>query len=98
MKLVLVKVDHYPDFDKPKIYHSCGFKKNGGFNELIDQANDGMCSSPMHMMYWKFRDTNRHKVSNEKYVTRSFLKELIEKGYLICYKTILYLDEQKRNL
>ena len=36
MKLVLVKVDHYPNFDIRKIYHGCGFKKNDGFNELID--------------------------------------------------------------
>ena len=97
MKLVLVKVDHYPNFDIPKIYHGCGFKKNDGFNELIDRANGKMCSSPAHMVYWKFCNIKRHKVSNERYVTRSFLKELIEKGYLICYKTILYLDEQKRN-
>ena len=95
MKLVLVKVDHYPNFDIPKIYHDCGFKKNGGFNELIDRANGKMCSSPTHMVYWKFRDIKRHKVSNERYVTHSFLKELIEKEYLICYKTILYLDKQK---
>ena len=77
MKLVLVKVDHYPDFGIPKIYHGCGFKENSGFNELIDQANGEMCSSPTHMVYWKFRDTKRHKVSNKRYVTYRFLKELI---------------------
>ena len=52
MKLILVKIDHYPDFDIPKIYHGCGFKKNGGFNEVIDRAN-----GEMHMAYWKFHDT-----------------------------------------
>ena len=57
MKLVLVKVGYYPDFHIPKIYHSCGFKKNGGFNELMDQANGKMRSSLTHMAYWKFCDT-----------------------------------------
>ena len=39
MKLLIVKIDHYPNFDMPKIYHSCGIrKKSNGSNELIDQA------------------------------------------------------------
>ena len=80
MKLVLVKVDHYPDYDIPEIYHGRGIKKNRGSNELMDQANSEMCSRPTHMTYWKFCNTKRHKVSNKRYVIRSFLKELNRKG------------------
>ena len=79
MKLLIVKIDHYPNFDMPKFYHSCGIrKKSNGFNELIDQANDEICSSPTHMAHWKFCD----KMSNKRYLTPSFLKELTEKGFL----------------
>ena len=98
MKLVLVKVGHYPNFDLPKIYHGCGVrKKSNGFNELIDRANDERCYSPTHAAYWKFRDTKKHKVSNKRYLRRGFLKKLTDKGLLISYKSILHLDEQKRN-
>lgn len=54
MKLVTVKIDHYPIFDMPKVYHVCSLRKSGGLNELINQANGKMCSSPTHMAYWKF--------------------------------------------
>ena len=36
MSLVIVKVDHYPNFDMPKIYHSCGYKKSNGLNMIIN--------------------------------------------------------------
>ena len=72
-------------------------KKSNGFNKLIDRANDKMCSSSTHMVYWKVRDTKKHKMSNKRYLTHGFLKELTEKGLLISYKSILHLDEQKRN-
>ena len=63
MKLVLVKVGHYPNFNLPKIYHGCGvMKKSNGFNELIDRVNDERCSSLIHVAYWKFRDLKKHKV------------------------------------
>ena len=98
MKLVLVKVDHYPNFDLSKIYHGRGVReKSNGFNELIDWGNDERCSSLTHVAYWKFRNTKKHKVSNKRYLTRGFLKERTEKGLLISYKSILHLDEQKRN-
>ena len=91
LKLVLLKIDHYPNFNLPKIYHGCGVRKKcNGFNELIDQANDERCSSLTHVAYWKFRDTKKHKVSNKRYLTRSFLKELTEKGLLITYKPIYF--------
>ena len=81
MKLVLVKVGHYPNFHLPEIYHGCGVrKKSNGFNELIDRANDERCSSLTHVAYWKSCDTKKHKVSNKRYLTRDFLKELTEKG------------------
>ena len=80
MKLVLVKVDHYPDYDITKIYHGRGIKKNRGSNELMDQANSEMCPRPTHMTYWKFCNTKRRKVSNKRYVIRCFLKELNRKG------------------
>ena len=32
MKLLMVKTDHCPNFDMPKIYHGCGIrKKSNGF-------------------------------------------------------------------
>ena len=50
--MTIVKVDHYPIFNIPKIYHGCGIiKKNNGLNELINQANDEICSSPTHLAY-----------------------------------------------
>ena len=62
MKLLAAKMDHYPNFNMPKIYHGCGTRKKiNGSNELIDQANDEMCSSPTPMTYWKFRDTKNIK-------------------------------------
>ena len=94
MKLVTVKIDHYPIFDMPKVYHVCSLRKSGGLNELINQANGKMCSSPTHMAYWKFWDTKKHKTSNKRYLTHSFLKELHEKGLLFKYKCILNLDQQ----
>ena len=98
MKLVLVKVDNYPNFDLAKIYHGCGVtKKSNGFNDLIDRANDERCTSPTHVAYWKFRDTKKHKLSNKRYLTCGLMIELTEKGLLISYKSILHLDEQKCN-
>ena len=98
MKLVLVKVDLYPNFDLPKIYHGCGVrKKSNRFNELTDRGNNERCSSLTHVMFWKFHDTKKHKVSHKRYLAHGFLKELTEKGSLISYKSILHLDEQKRN-
>ena len=98
MKLVLVKVGHYPNFDLPKIYQGCGVrKKSNRFNELIDWGNDERCSSLTHVAYWKFHDTKKHKVSNKRYLIHGFLKELTETGSLISYKSILHLDEQKHN-
>ena len=97
MKLLIVEIDHYPNFDMLKIFHGCGIrKKSNWFNELIDRANDGICSSSVHMTYWKFCDTKKDKMCNKRYVTCRFLKELAEKGLLISYKSILHLDEQKR--
>ena len=70
MKLLIVKIDHYPNFDMDS--------KSNGFNELIDRANDEICSSLTHMAHWKFCD----KMYNKRYLTPSFLKELTEKGFL----------------
>ena len=94
MKLVLVRLCHYLNFNLPRIYHGCGVrKKRNEFNELIDQANDERYSSPTHVVYWKFQ---RNKVPNKRYLTRGFLEELTEKGLLISYESILHLDEQKQ--
>ena len=50
--MTIVKVDHYPIFDMQKIYHGCGIrKKSNGLNELINQANNEICSSPTHLAY-----------------------------------------------
>ena len=66
--MTIIKVDHYPIFNIPKIYHGCGIrKKSNGLNELINQANDEICSSPMHLAYQRFHDTKKHKTSNKKY-------------------------------
>ena len=94
MRLVTVKIDHYPIFYMPKVYHICGLRKSGGLNELINQTKCKTCSSPTHMAYWKFQDTKKHKTSSKRYLTYSFLKELHEKGLLLKYKCILNLDQQ----
>ena len=95
MKSLFVKVAHYPDFDLPKIYHGCGFKKSNGIRELINHTSNETCISLTHMGYWKFCNTKRHKMSSKRYLTRSFLKELKANGKLFIYKCILYLDESK---
>ena len=50
-----------------------------------------------HVAYWKFHGTKKHKVSDKRHLTRSFLRELTEKGLLISYKSISDPDEQKSN-
>ena len=70
MKITIVKVDHYPIFNMLKIYHGCDIrKKSNGLNELINQANNEICISSMHLAYWKFHDTKKHKTSNKRYLT-----------------------------
>ena len=97
MKLSFVKVAHYPDFDLPKIYHGCGFKKSNGIRKLINHTSNETCINPTHMAYWKFCNIKRHKISSKRYITCSFLKELRANGQLFSYKCILYLDESKHN-
>ena len=80
MKLLLVKVNDYPDSDIPKNYHGCGFKKSNGIRELINQTNHETCITPTHMGYWKLSNTKKHKMSSKRYLTRSFLKELKANG------------------
>ena len=45
MKLLFANVAQYPDFDLPKIYHGCGFKKSHGLRELIDHTSNETCIS-----------------------------------------------------
>ena len=88
--MAIVKANHYPVFDMPNIYYGYGIrKKSNGFNELINWANNEICSSPMHLAYWKFCETKKHKVSNKRYLAHGFLKELKEKGLLFSYNCIL---------
>ena len=94
MEITIVKVDHYPIFNMLKIYNGCDIrKKSNGLNELINRANNEICISSMHLAYWKFHDTKKHKTSNKRYLTCCFLKELKEKGLLFSYKCILNLDK-----
>ena len=75
--MTIVKVDHYPIFDMQKNYHGCGIrKKSNGLNELVNQANNEICRSPTHLAYSKFCDTKKHKTSNKRYLTCSFLNKL----------------------
>ena len=51
----------------------------------------------MYVAYWKPRNTKKHKTSNRRYLTRSLIKELKDKGHLFHYKCNLHLDEPTRN-
>ena len=87
---MLVKVTHYPSPNLPKIYHGCGVRREeNGFNELIDRPNSEAYITPTHLAHWKFHKTKKHEVSNKRYLTRSFLKELREKELLYAYKPIM---------
>ena len=97
MKLLFAKVAHYPDFDLPKIYYGCCFKKSNRLRELINCTSNETCISLTHMGYWKFHNTKQHKMSSKRYLTCSFLKELKANEQLFSYKCILYLDESKYN-
>ena len=91
MKLLFVKVAHYPDFDLPKICHGCGFNKSNGMRKLINHTSNETCVSPTHMCYWELCNTKKHNMSSKRYLTGSFLKELKAKGQLLNYECILYL-------
>ena len=97
MKLLFVKVAHYPDLDLPKIYHGCGFNKSNGMRKSVNCTSNETCISPTHMYYWKVCNTKKHKMSSKRYLTHSFLKELKANGQLFSYECILYLDESKCN-
>ena len=94
LKITITKIAHYPDIGAPQIYHGCGLvRQENGLNEIIDLKNGWGCRSPTHASYWKFRNTKRHKVSNIRYLTNGFARELKDKGQFFSYKCNLHLKD-----
>ena len=94
LKITIKKIAHYPDIGTPQIYHGCGLvRQENGLNEIIDLKNGWGCRSPTHVPYWKFCNTKRHTVSNIRYLTCGFVRELKDKGQFFSYKYDLHLKD-----
>ena len=94
LKIAITKIALNPDIGLPKIYHSCCLVwQENGLHETIDLKNGWGCRSLTQVLYWKFLNTNRHKVSNIRYLTCGFVRELKDKRQFFSYKCNLHLKD-----
>ena len=94
LNITITKIAQYPDIGMPQIYHGCGLvRQENGLNEITKLKNSWGCRSPTQVLYWKFLNTKRHKVSSVRYLTCGFLRPLQYKGQFFSYKCSLHLKD-----
>ena len=73
------KIVNYPELETTKLYHGYGIRHSNGFNISINKSYP--CLSPAHCIYWFYVNTKRFKMTNKRYIIRSFYNILKQKGY-----------------
>ena len=87
------KIASYPDEDLSKIFEGCGLVQTNSLNTIIYKRYPYL--SPTHNVHNLQSKNKKYKLSNVRYITRKFYKELKRKGHtgrIVTEERIVYVE------